>query len=205
MKITGLEHVKKKIKLSIDGYYYSMLSSEHIEDNKLSEGMEIDKTSLNKIVLKSEKNEAQEKLFNYISRSMKTNAECVRYLKEKGYNKVVIDAVMEVAVQYGYINDKKYVELYIEYNKSNKGSLRLKNELKLKGIDLKLINDAMDTQCLSEPHNAYAIALKYLKNKELDKKTTEKLIRHLYARGYTYDIISETLNRLKINKDEDYE
>jgi SOS response regulatory protein OraA/RecX len=41
------------------------------------------------------------------------------------------------------------------------------------------------------------VASKYLKNKEIDDKTIQKLIRFLSYRGYDFDKINAVVSRLK--------
>ena len=72
---------------------------ESIVSNRLAVGMEIDKTRIDEIQFESEKQTALNKAVKYVSKSMKTQKEVVKYLKGKGYTQGIIDFVLGKQVQ----------------------------------------------------------------------------------------------------------
>ena len=48
----------------------------------------------------------------------------------------------------------------------------------------------------NEEQNAFAYALKYVKNKNFDDKTKRNLFANLMRKGYSYDLVSRVLNKI---------
>jgi regulatory protein len=204
-KIEDIERNKKRVKIYIDNYFYSNILKDLVESNNIELSKSISKNVLDKIMIESELDFAYDKLLNYITKSMKTFYECKNYLYDKGFNKIIINNVLDKIKTYGYIDDKKYAEMYIDYHNENKGQKRLEMELKNKGIDENIIKETLESKRdkNSDYINALEIALKYKKQNKLDLKTREKLIRALYSKGYEWDIIQEVLRKIGIEENDD--
>lgn len=201
-RITDIQEIvrnKQRKAIFVDGYYYSALKCEIIETHGLYIGKEIDKNEFDELVMFSERDSAIDKLYTYITKAMKTYNECKKYLYDKGFHTKVVQEALNTACGYGYINDTNYAKLYIEYNERTKGRYRLTQELKLKGIDEAIIKEIYEERedSSNDEENAYYVAKKYIKSKELDQKNIDKLIRHLYSRGYSWDIIGTVIERIK--------
>ncbi len=82
------------------------------------------------------------KLLTYRSRSIK---EATDYLIAKGFVEHLVNRVISEMINYGYLDDEKFVSEFIAYRKNNGyGLLRIRYELKMKGIDRKIIEDKIE-------------------------------------------------------------
>ena len=176
------------------------LSLDTVVKFNISEGKEITEQEWDELIKYNDVILAKNYLFNLLSHYQKTEKEAKRKLKEKGFSSYGIEKAIKIAKEYKYIDDKKYVALYLSDNKGKKGPQVLKNELYFKGVDKQIIEEAVET--LSEEEqldSAMAIALKY--NKRLDKtlKSKQKLYQHLVQKGFYLSTVSEVLAKFNFD------
>jgi regulatory protein len=138
-------------------------------------------------------------LVSSLIRKAKSEKESRIKLYQKGFPNYAVDFAIKFAKEYGYLNDEEYSKEYTDLNLKNKGALRIKYELKLKGVNEELINLSLIDKEMTQEENAEQLADKYMKGKETTQKNIEKLYRHLASRGYTYDIIKSAIKKYRDN------
>jgi len=206
MTITEIKKQKKGSRYSIflDGEYAFSLQDEIIVKNKLKLGDELGSKRVEELKLQDGDLTAFDKALSILEKTMKTEKGVRDYLKEKEYLKPTIDNVVEKLKEYGYLDDGVYVENYIRTYTHSKGKKKIKYELLTKGIKESIINEKLENiDDENEIENCKALAKKYLKNKELDLKTKQKLYTHLSTKGYDFSVIkSVSENIFKGEEDE---
>ncbi len=200
--ITSITKQKKgeRVNIFIDGEFYCGLDSLTMLKHSLKEGMEIDADELAQIQLQSERQKATDKAFEYATRYFKPERKVREHLKEKGYVKELIDEIMFKLKDYGYVDDEKYAMEYVSINAERKGVNRIKADLLNAGISEQIVNLALE-----ELDSQYGACLKYAKryasaHNPLDKN---KLFRHLYSKGFSFDDIKRACANLDIDEDEE--
>ena len=200
--ITSITKQKKgeRVNIFIDGEFYCGLDSFTMLKHSLKEGMEIDTEDLAQIQIQSERQKATDKAFEYATRYFKPERKVREHLKEKGYVKELIDEIVFKLKDYGYVDDEKYAMDYVSINAERKGVNRIKADLLNAGISERFINLA-----LAELDSQYGACLKYAKryassHSSLDKN---KLFRHLYSKGFSFDDIKRACANLDIDGDEE--
>ena len=200
MTITGITLQTKntdRMNLFVDGEFYAGVSALSAYKFRLEIGMEVDKAFLDKVLLDSDKDKAFDYALTYISKYTPTEKILKNKLYEKGYGKVVVEYVVEKCKGYGYINDEEYARSYVALNSNIKGKVRLKMELREKGVDDKYIQKALYK--MPGSNACEELAKKHSRNQDLhDPKYRAKLIRFLQYRGYEWEDISQALATLKI-------
>ena len=73
----------------------------------------------------------------------KTRRELERRLSERGCPRGTIDELLDRYEQSGLIDDRAYAVLYID-SKRDFGLLRLRDELRVRGVDRDLIEEVLD-------------------------------------------------------------
>jgi len=197
--ITELRKQKsKKARYSVflDNNYACGLDEFCVYKHKLSEGSDITLDELQEIQLESEASTAFEKAINLISKNVKTENQIREYLKTKGYLPKVIDEVVNKLKSYKYINDDNFCEEFIKMYANIWGRKKIKFALMHKGIDEKTIVEKLDN--LDNQDDLIAkLAGKFLSNKEITRENLEKLVRHLYSKGFVWADISKVINKYK--------
>jgi len=109
-------------------------------------------------------------------------------------------AVLDQLTSDGLLNDARFTEAYIRYRRTRGvGPLLIRQELRLKGVDSAILEEALDLQS-----DAWVDSLQSLIDKKTrglvpptsDPKARQKLYRALLSKGYPSAMISRTLLRL---------
>lgn len=130
----------------------------------------------------------------YLGYKDRTVYELKQKLSEKGYSDDEIAEAMDKLQEYGYVNDSRYARLYIKQNSTQKGSRRLINELKQKGIDKELsIEEAMkldinEIEVISNIFNKRFAAVDLS-----DDKQYRRVYSFFVRRGFNYDNIAKII------------
>ena len=197
MKITKLEvqkNDKNRVNLYVDDEFYSGIPAELVYLEHLKTGLEIDEKDLKKIIFENEKSKAMSRVTKYIGSSLKTQKQIRDYLRKKEYSDDTIEFVMSKLVEYNYIDDQKYAQAYVLTYGKKYGKLKLKSQLKVKGVSEEIIECVLED---NKVDSIESVASKYLKNKVMSDEVSQKLFRFLYSRGYEFDEINSYINKLK--------
>ena len=197
MKITKLEvqkNDKNRVNLYVDDELYSGIPAELVYLEHLKTGLEIDEKDLKKIIFENEKSKAMSRVTKYIGSSLKTQKQIRDYLRKKEYSDDTIEFVMSKLAEYNYIDDKKYAQAYVLTYGKKYGKLKLKSQLKVKGVSEEIIECVLED---NKVDSIESVASKYLKNKVMSYEVSQKLFRFLYSRGYEFDEINSYINKLK--------
>ena len=202
MIITEISAQKRKgrYNLYVDGAFYSGVDAETIVKAGLKVGSEVDKKSLDELIMECEVRSAFDKLIGLISRQMYSKRDLEKKLLDKGYSHECIKKATEKAEEYGYINDELYAKLLVE-SKTLKSKREIKNSLFLKGINSNIIDKkiaVIDGE--EEKQRAITIAKKYMKNKEVNEKTMAGLYGYLARRGFMTESINVVLRMYKFDE-----
>ncbi len=203
IKIEELKRNKKSYTLTVNGEEVKNVNVEVALSYGIREG-EMAEEKYRDFLKENARQNAKAYLYSMVSRKARTVKEARDKLYEKGYHKDAVEYAITTVSSYGYLNDEQYVESYIENALRSKGTFRVKRELKDKGIENHLIENAtLEIDVETEESACVRVATKYLKGKSLeDEKTHERLFRHLVSRGYSYEIIKHALRSLSLEIDE---
>ena len=198
-KITKVEPQKKnpeRCNLYLDGEFVCAMSMLVVVQNQLLPGKEITQEKLLDLVFESEKEEAFNYAVDYICKYVPAQKQMVSKLYQKDYSKKVVDYVIEKCKSYGYIDDEKYAQSYVFQNRKLKGKLKLKQELMQKGIDKEIIDEVLEDY--DEEDGCLILARKKALNKDLDDpKVYAQLVRFLQYRGYDWEQIKASIDKIR--------
>ena len=200
MIITQIKKIGKgaRYSLYLDERFICTLEAEVLAKNKLKTGDEISEEKLEELRLESGDLSSFERALSYLEKGMKTEKNIRDYLLSKGYLEESVEKAVKKLKSYGYIDDEAYAENFIKTYSSLKGSRKLKYDLLAKGIDKAIIDEKLSELLLEEDEKQACkqICNKYLKGKDLDNKTKQKLFNHLSGKGFSYEIILSTLKEV---------
>lgn len=195
---------KKKYKISLEGtemvtlslYPSELRRFNIVEGNIISE---VDYSCIEELLYKRGK----ERALYYLKTSDKTAFQMRSKLKEGLYPENIIKKVMGFLEEYRYIDDLRYAEQFISYNKHRKSYQQIKNSLRLKGIDKECIDTAFLKQedTYSEGENPQiSIIRTYIERKlkpDMDIQGKNKIIIALVRKGFKYDDIVSEMKKLE--------
>lgn len=120
-------------------------------------------------------------------------------LKQGNYPKEVIEEAIAYTASYGYIDDERYTQNFIEYHMQSKSRKRIESDLMGKGIDKKLIERVFEKlgEAGTEIDESAMIQKILLKKKYPGKTASDaekrKMYGFLYRRGFHTDTINRAL------------
>jgi len=185
-----------KLHLS-DGRVFT-ISYDIIMQFKLSKNLQINQDLLNDVLNAQSIINAKQTAYNYVSYKPRTENEVRVKLQEKGYNSDVVETTIQFLVKFNYIDDYKIAKIISNslVTRKNAGPLKIKMELKKKGINNYIIEDILRELDDEKDYYATALLAANKKMKMLAGKPTDKAKSSLYSylqrQGFDFDIILHT-------------
>lgn len=145
------------------------------------------------------------KAYFYLKFRPRTEKEIRSYLykkiKTKHWSKDDVEKVIEKLKKEDLIDDKKFIDLFVRDRLAlkPKGKKVLIQELRQKGISDELIENYFSKNQINEEKLALEILKKrWLRFKNLDsQKRFEKSARFLISRGFDFNLVKKTIDKLK--------
>ena len=130
----------------------------------------------------------------------RSRQEIIERLNRKKYPSATIDKVIRVLEESRYINDEEFVRLYVASSLNRGwGRKRIEYTLKKFGISEDLRSSALkDNQPFKE--KLRELVQRKISGKTKDRKTYQKIIRSLAAKGFDYEDIIRELEVCGFNK-----
>ena len=195
---------KKKYKITMEGAETVMLSLYPSEIRRYSivEGCDIsdkDFVQIQEILYKRGK----ERALYYLKTSDKTAYQMRSKLREGVYPENIINDILEFLIKYAYIDDYRYTTNYISYNCKRKSIERMKNDLRVKGIERSIIDEVIlqyaqtDVDGDVEREQIEAFCRRKIKS-DTDEKQYNKIAMSLIRKGFKYDMIKEVMREVAL-------
>ena len=188
MEITKIQALtKQKYRIFLDGesafaVYKGELSRYHLE-----EGAVLPPEVYEELVNRVLKKRATLRAMHILERTDKTEAQLRRKLEESEYPKEAVESAIAYVTSYGYLDDRRYAEHYIEWKKQGKGKARLKMELVQKGISREIIEEVLESTDFGETREMIRqIILKKRKTYiPMNEKEKQRLYGFLMRKGFS--------------------
>lgn len=120
-------------------------------------------------------------------------------LKEGYYPDRCIEHALEYVSRFGYINDERFAENYVNFKAGNKPRIQIELKLKQKGVDSDIIrricDEFYDYNSDIELEQAKAfVEKKHINLETFDYKEIQKVKAALFRKGFSMDIINKALD-----------
>lgn len=163
---------------------------------QLQKGMELDSLLLNEIQYTDEIRKGYHLAVRYLAKVKRTEKEVRKHLLAKMENESFVSEVMMKLKDMKFIDDEDYAFSYVrtQRNTTTKGPESIKRELKEKGVQIELIERAMEEFAYEDQlQSAQKVMVKFLAGKKKDSKKIllQKLEQTLVRKGFTTAIIQE--------------
>lgn len=203
MKIIKFKKVSlDKYKVYLDNNEVISLYEDVIVNNRLLLTKEVDEELLKKLIKENNSANAYYIAVKYISIRKRSKKEVMEYLLKKDITKEMIENVIERLEKEGNINDFSFSKSFVNDSLllTNKGPLKIKNELIKYGISLDIINEALcdiDYDILKE--KLFNLIDKQIKiRKDSPSVLKLKLLNYFYNLGYEKDMILDELKKFNV-------
>lgn len=204
-KVEVQKNNKDRVNIYINENYAFSCSTELVYNYSIKKDKEIDeeylKEYLKNIIEEDNYIKGKTSALRFIERSFKTETQVYDNLIKKGYEIKTIDRVMCFLKEYNFIDDDKYVLMYVKDKIKLQGKNKIKYNLIKKGIsEEKIIENLKNIDFCIERETALKLGEKkykvICKSEKDNNKAYKKLADYLYRSGFEYEIINETINKV---------
>ncbi len=187
---------KERVNVFIDGEFAFGLAM--IEAIKLKRGQHLTDEDIERLKALDEIEIAHDRALNYLSYRPRSTKEVRDNLKNKGIDEIAIEQVIDRLTEAGLLNDEDFARFWLQNRDQFKprGERALRYELRQKGIADGIIELALEE--LDEDDAAYRAASRRARRyQDADPMTFRKKVGDfLMRRGFSYDIVRDTVDRL---------
>jgi len=194
---------KDRVNIYLDGEYAFSLKT--IVAASLGRGDYLSDKRIKELQIEDSFEKAHDQALRYLSYRPRSNAEVSRYLRDKKVPTVVGEAVLHRLSAAGLLDDLAFAQYWVENREAFKprGRRLLRQELRQKGINDELIGEVLDE--VDEEESAYQAASKQASRYAGldDELYRQKMQNFLRRRGFTYEVIRETVSHLLHQREEE--
>ena len=181
---------KYKYKVKTDALVLYVYQSD-LRRYRIKENMEFSDDMYRSLLKEALIPRAKKKVLDMLSRADYTEKEIKNKLALKNHPSEAIEAAIEYAKKFNYINDERYAENYLNYKGKTKSIRQIKMELMSKGIDDSIIQSLIIDD-ISDKEALYNLIKKKIKNpKNMDEDKIKKIRAYLYRKGFSPELIKE--------------
>lgn len=203
-KVEVQKRNKNRVNIYIDEEFAFSCSTEIVYQNKLNSGEKVDETALRLIVDEDNYLKCKETALRIIEKNYKSEKEIKDKLISKGYSESTINRAINFLKEYNFLDDSKYVDMYIKERIKNDGIKKIRFALSRKGIQEEIIKKKIeDIDRESFESSAFELCKKkyeiLLKSENDKRKLIKKLSEYLARRGYSWEEIRSVV--IKVTND----
>lgn len=161
---------------------------------QLKKGMELDDLSVTEILYQDDIRKAYNMALHYLSHRMRSEGEVKEYLTQKELPAPTIQEAINRLYKYKFLDDSDFAKAFVrtQMNTTDKGPEVVKVGLKEKGINAKIMEEAMlEYPFEIQVEKAKQLASKFaIKNKKDSSRILlQKLEQFLIRKGYPFSVI----------------
>ena len=190
-----------RINLFVDGRFLMGVNTVIVLQMGLRLEQELSPEQLELLHSEEVEQRAVDRALNYLSYRPRSREEVRRYLRRKETPPEIIETALARLDRLDFVNDRTFAGFWIESREhfSPRGARALKNELRMKGVELdvvdELVNDEQDEERALRAGRKKAMSL--IKTPNIDYATfRNRLGPFLQRRGFAYQVVTKTVREL---------
>ena len=192
--IRSVELVRGKRKITFDSGWTVWLKQDDIPPFPLAEGTEVEKDSFEKFIMLRQYPLALDRAVRMLAERPCSRKEIQRRLSSARFDGSVTDLVLYKLEKENLLDDRDFAEQWVLSRSRKYGAVRIRAELRMKGVDPETVETVMDS-CPEEEQKSCAVAFAAKKIKSLRDscdpvRMKQRVLSALIRRGYTWDLAS---------------
>lgn len=192
MTVTRVESVTKtKYKVFLDEQFAFELYKGELSRYHIAEGGEISETLYEKIRQEVILKRAKLRAMHLLNVADRTEADLRAKLKLNRYPEDIVEQAVAYVKSFGYINDERYVQMFILNRKERKSRKEIYAALVQKGIPGELLDAAFEA-CYGREDAKEAVKVLLRKKRYhagMEEDSLRKLYGYLARKGFSYEDI----------------
>lgn len=192
-----------RISIFADGEYVISVASEIWYSLDYTDGCEIDEDELNELKTLVNSRLAYAQALRYLTLRSHSSAELYKKLIKK-YSSSCAEFAVNKCSELGFIDDKDFAVRYADElaEKKKYGLSRIRQELKLKGIDNEIIDNVINNMDIDCSKSIIDVVNKKYSDCLQDEKGNRRMIAGLMRLGFSYGDIKTALVDYELSEDE---
>ena len=190
--ITAVERSKKGAVVTLNGEEKIFVSRALLIEREFAEGQALQRDELAQWLLPRQYPEALNLAVSLLAQRARSSGEIEQKLRDRFYLPETVEMVLYKLEKEHFLNDEAFaMEYAAALSRRQTGRARIAQELRRKGIDLALIQRALEALDEEEADDAaFTLARKLLKRYEREpdpRKAMQKLLMAMARRGYGFE------------------
>lgn len=174
----------------------------------LMKGKELEQFDIDEIVYEDEIAKAFNKGLQFLSYQMRSEQEVRKKLLAAEHGEAVVEEAVRKLERLGFLNDETYSKALLETKKrtAKKGPRAIQQDLIKKGINKELQKEVLSSYSHEDQlNNALELAEKMVRAGEAKTpaQVKQKIQDLLMRKGYSFSIVSEVLDQIKLTRDDE--
>ncbi len=207
--VESQKHATTRYSIFLDGEFAFGIGRDLLLESGIAKGEFLDQERLDFILAKDAVDRAVTAAMRALDQRIQSTNELRTRLLRKDFEPATIDLALERLTEFGYLNDERFAELWIENRLAHRprGKRMLEQELRQKGIDREIVQETVSVMAIDDRTAALDLARKRFKsvqNLPLDEQK-KKLTGILARRGFDYGTIRATLESVLEQEMDDLE
>lgn len=204
-KIAAQKKSKNRLSIFLDDAFAFGLDVSVVAKFNLKKGDVLTQDEIANILLNEESKRIKENAFRYLAGRAHSEQELRTKLKQKGFEKALVEEVISELKQAKFIDDVEFAFSYARKRMMHKpmGEKLLRQELWQKGIDEKIIDRVVREIYSEKTQDEVALNLmekRKSRYKDLDEKEQKKrLYNFLLRRGFDWEVVNEVMEKRRDN------
>ncbi|MFO7819775.1 MAG: RecX family transcriptional regulator [Halanaerobacter sp.] len=200
-KIEVQKNNKQRCSIFVDGEFLLGMKAKLVYEFNLDKGEVLTERALMQLLDQEELLEAKEAAFNLLSYRQRSIGELKERLLNKGYEIEIVQQVINILKRLDYLDDQEFAITWVKDRiTKGYGPYRIRQQLKEKGIDTRVIESSLEQEYSSQLEYDLALELAAKKmSRYRDKDYHErryKLSKVLERKGFSFEIINLVLDDL---------
>lgn len=197
--LTSVETQKsdpERVNIYLNGKFFTGLSVDRFYQLNLSKGQILSAQQITQLESAIQTDKIWYFLLASLNKTIQTEARIRQKLQKKGFEKEPIEVCINSAREKEFLNDQRYAEIFTSDCRLLKkwGTLRIKNELRKRGISNDIIGKVVEDLSVNEKEiSELKVLVKRKYAPVSDLKNQQKAIRFLQYRGYGWDVIKKVI------------
>lgn len=198
IKITAQKRHSNRFNIFLSNDERISVTDDLILRFSLSRGLELNETEIEALKQAADVAFTREKALELLSLRDHAAGELYTKLLQKGYQKVAIEAAIEYLQGKNYLNDERFISLFMKelVERKRLGPAKIREKLYQRGLHSDLINEHLNYyDHETQVANCHYHLLKKFKTPIFENREDKaKAVRYLQAKGFAWDVISVVLS-----------
>ena len=207
-KITRQKNNQERYNIYLDEEYAFAVDEGILIKFGLMKGKTLEQFDIDEITYEDEIAKAFNKALHFLSFQMRSEYEVKKKLLDAGHGEAVVLEAVRKLESLGFLNDQTYSKALLETKKRTlkKGPRAIRQDLKKKGIDKSLQDEVLETFTEEEQLEiAMQLAEKEVRagSRRTPLQLKQKIQDVLMRKGYSFSIVSDVLERIDLERQDD--